>query len=258
MKGKIIHLTEIEGIILTDDGKRYKFEITEWKSQESPSNGDIVDFIEDGEKAKEVILLESKKDIKMPDLSKVNNLIDNVDMKNIKIIGGIGAVCLFFTWIPYLGFIFALAGLIMLTIAIKKISDKNTSENTFKNWIIALVISLVSLVLNLFIGGAMLGIASSVSDEGSALAALGVGTIILLVLNYAVQVVLGILYKRVFHSVAEITNEKLFRTAGTLFFWGGILYIILVGAFLFFIGWILVTVAFFTIKTDTQTIQQNG
>jgi len=251
MKGEIIHITENEGIILTDDGKRYKFNLNEWKSEEKPSKGDIVDFIENGEFAKEVILLKSKH-LNMPDISTVTDILNSNDLKSIKLLGGIGSVCLFFTWIPYLGFLFAIAGLILLTIAIKKLSDKNKEENIFKNWLIALIISLLSYVMTIFITGATIGITASLTDEDTAMAAFGIGTILLFIFIVAIQIVLGIIYKKVFSAIGVVTNEKLFNTAANFFFWGGILYIVVIGAFLFFIGWILVTIAFFGMKTSNE------
>jgi TM2 domain-containing membrane protein YozV len=46
MKGKVLdfNLQEGKGIISGDDGKRYEFEIKEWKEQTPPQKNDIVDF----------------------------------------------------------------------------------------------------------------------------------------------------------------------------------------------------------------------
>jgi len=244
MKGEVIHITEVEGIILTEDGKRFKFQMTEWKSEQNPQKGDVVDFVEDGEEAKEIILLESKK----TDLS---NLVNLDDIKNIKIIGGIGSLLLFFTWIPVIGLILGIVGFIMLSVAIKKISDKAPEKEIFKKWIIALIIAVLAMILGTILSGSMMALVGSFNgDDSATIAAMGIGSILLIVFAIAIQIVLGILYKQVFHLIADVTHEKLFRTAGTLFFWGGILYIIVIGAFLSFIAWILVTIAFFSMKTS--------
>jgi TM2 domain-containing membrane protein YozV/cold shock CspA family protein len=46
MKGKVLdfNLQKGKGVISGDDGKRYEFEIKEWKEQTPPQKNDIVDF----------------------------------------------------------------------------------------------------------------------------------------------------------------------------------------------------------------------
>ncbi len=53
MKGKILDFFEQsnEGIISGDDGKRYKFSGSEWKSVGHPKKYVVVDFETDGEQA---------------------------------------------------------------------------------------------------------------------------------------------------------------------------------------------------------------
>ena len=58
MKGKILDysIQKSEGIISSDDGQRYNFSSSEWKSDKSPSANQIVDFKIDGENATEIYL----------------------------------------------------------------------------------------------------------------------------------------------------------------------------------------------------------
>ena len=53
MKGKILDFSiqNSSGVISADDGKRYNFSASEWKSDTSPSVNQIVDFIINGENA---------------------------------------------------------------------------------------------------------------------------------------------------------------------------------------------------------------
>ncbi len=53
MRGRILHVdyTTGEGVISGEDGKRYSFKNTEWKGQSAPSNGQSVDFQEQGDSA---------------------------------------------------------------------------------------------------------------------------------------------------------------------------------------------------------------
>lgn len=53
MKGKILDFVLIkgEGVISGDDGKRYTFQVTEWKSQAHPTVGARIDFDVNGNSA---------------------------------------------------------------------------------------------------------------------------------------------------------------------------------------------------------------
>jgi uncharacterized membrane protein len=67
--------------------------------------------------------------------------------------------------------------------------------------------------------------------------------------------------KKTFDTLAEKSGEQSFRTAGTLLWWGAILTIVFVGLILIFIAWIFATMAFFSMKLQSQqpsTSQQYG
>jgi len=61
MKGKILdfNIQNSSGVISADDGKRYNFNSSEWKSEKSPNNGQTVDFSIDGENATSIYLVQS-------------------------------------------------------------------------------------------------------------------------------------------------------------------------------------------------------
>jgi uncharacterized membrane protein len=64
----------------------------------------------------------------------------------------------------------------------------------------------------------------------------------------------GFFYRRAFYALAEKSGEGSFRTVGLLMVLGGALTIIFVGGLLFFIGWIVATVGFSSMKPrPTQT-----
>lgn len=58
MKGKILdyNIQKSEGIISSDDGNRYTFTSSEWKSDKSPAVNQSVDFQIDGENAIQIYL----------------------------------------------------------------------------------------------------------------------------------------------------------------------------------------------------------
>jgi len=63
MQGIVLGFNEKlnEGVIVADE-KRYKFETNDWKESFSPKKGAKVDFIVEGEKAKEIYLIDTSKE----------------------------------------------------------------------------------------------------------------------------------------------------------------------------------------------------
>ena len=58
----------------------------------------------------------------------------------------------------------------------------------------------------------------------------------------------GFFYRRAFYVLAEKSGEGNFRTAGLLLVLGGALTIVIVGGLLFFIGWVVAAIGFFSLK----------
>jgi TM2 domain-containing membrane protein YozV len=69
MKGKILDFSiqNSSGVISADDGKRYNFSASEWKSDKSPVVNQVVDFAIDGENATGVYLDSSSAAAANPD-----------------------------------------------------------------------------------------------------------------------------------------------------------------------------------------------
>ena len=228
MKGKILAVEENRGIILADNGERYEFDINEWKEKVPPLKGMEVDFEIEGNRAKNIYLLEIPKP----------NIITAINMEsNIKIFGGVGALFILLSWIPYIGLGLYFVGLILLTIAFKKLSDKDPSKEIFKNWLIVLI---GGIIISIILGAVFV---SATVNQSYALMFLAY------VIFVGLGIFTGVYYKKIFIAIYEITGETLFKTAANTFFWGGILTIIFIGGILIFIGWIIATIAFFSMKT---------
>ncbi len=228
MKGQILNIEENKGIILGEDGNRYEFDINEWKEKITPIKGMKVDFEIEDNKAKNIYLLETPK----PDLITALNM-----ESNIKTFGGFGAICLLLSWIPYIGLALYILGLIFLTIAFKKLAEKGKKE-ILKNWLITILISIGGGIIIALLAYSALANSSDI-------------LVFLVYLTFVIAAIIeGILYKKIFLDVYEITKEPLFKTTANTFFWGGILSFILIGGILFFIGWIIAAIAFFSIKTQ--------
>lgn len=63
MRGRILdfYIQENNGVILSDDGSRYDFSTTQWKSNKAPAINQVVDFKINGYDAEEIYLLEETK-----------------------------------------------------------------------------------------------------------------------------------------------------------------------------------------------------
>lgn len=57
MEGIVLDFNQTEGVIRDHDGRRYTFAMTEWQSAEIPERGAVVDFVVDGERARQIYML---------------------------------------------------------------------------------------------------------------------------------------------------------------------------------------------------------
>ena len=234
MKGQILAFEDEKGIILGEDEKRYQFTLNEWKEKIPPFKGAKVDFEPKDNEAKEIYLLE------------VSHSIINILNPNIKTFGGIGAIFILLSWMPYIGIGLYIIGLIFMSIALKDLSNLAPEKGILKKWLISIALIFFIAVSFILAIGSIAALSNDINQD----TIVGSGLAIWFLLLIVIQIVIGILYKQIFMGVYEITGENLFKTAANTFFWGGILSVILIGAFLFFIGWILVAIAFFSLKTD--------
>ncbi len=188
-------------------------------------------------------------------------------LRDAKYLGGIGSVLLLLTLIPDFGVVFLIAGLILVGVAIKKISDETGERPILNNFLLAILISVL--------GGA-----------AAVVAAVALGVVSLLnffaflaeevlenfsptsqeVLNWALQfltiilvsiaivwvsaIVSSIFLRRSYNLITKRLNVDLFKTAGLLYLVGAALIIILIGFIIILVALILQVIAFFTIPEE--------
>ena len=161
-------------------------------------------------------------------------------LSEAKTLGGIGSILQI---IPFL----SIVGYILTLIAVKYISDEVQDSSIFSDMLLAVLTGIVGVAIGAFI--LFFGALGSVFTGGfSAL----LGGISFLAIVWVVLIISAIFVKRAFDKIATKLNVPTFRTAGTLYFVGALLTIILVGFIILFIGFILQVVAFFSIQ-DAQT-----
>jgi hypothetical protein len=73
-----------------------------------------------------------------------------------------------------------------------------------------------------------------------------------LVVAFIFYLLAAMYFKRAFSSLAQKSGEHMFETAGLLLWIGAILTIIFVGLFLILVAWILLAIAFFSMKAPSQ------
>jgi uncharacterized membrane protein len=162
-----------------------------------------------------------------------------VSLKEIKFLGGIGSILIVLSLIPVGGFLFELIGLILILIALKKLTDVSKEERIFSNFLIGSILRVIGSVIGLVV----IGISVIQWIKGAK------GGI-----NFLIPWVLlsigGYFSLQSFRKIAQFCKEKLFATAGILIFIGTILRVILIGYVVEFFGNLLTIVSFFSLKDE--------
>ncbi len=159
---------------------------------------------------------------------------------------------LIFSAIPVVGII----GIILLAIGLKQLSEYYRDENIFRSavWgVIFGIIGIIALSAGVF-GSIITSVASSIATGAGLGAVLGIlALVFVVIITFVFFLLMAINFRRCLNALADRSGEHLFRTAGTVLFWGAILTIIVVGALLIFIAWLIATIAFFSIKSSPST-----
>lgn len=157
-------------------------------------------------------------------------------LSDARILGGIGSIL---EIIPFL----SIVGYILTLIAVKHISDEVHDGQIFSDMLYAVVSGVVGAALGA--GIILFGTFSAILAGG--FAAL-FGALAFLVVIWVALVVSSIFIRKAFNRMAERLNIGTFRTAGTLYFIGALLTIILVGVIIMFVAYVVQIVAFFSIN----------
>ncbi len=160
-----------------------------------------------------------------------------------KTLGGIGSILLLIPGISIVGYIVVL-------IASKYISDELGDKSIFDNMLYAVITGIIGVAVGAFI--LFTGAVFSVFTLGIT-AILGV--IGGLAVIWVFLIISSIFIRRAFHTMANRLNVNSFKTAGTLYFVGALLTIILVGFVILLVAYIFQIIAFFSIQEGQQTTQ---
>ncbi|MDG6902820.1 MAG: DUF996 domain-containing protein [Nitrososphaerota archaeon] len=167
-------------------------------------------------------------------------------LSDAKILGGIGSVL---ELIPFL----SIVGYILVLISIKFVSDEVHDSTIFNDMIIAVVAGIVGVAA----GGFVLVFSGIFSVVTGGFAGF-FGALAVLAIVWIALIVSSIFIRRAYNNIATKLNIGTFRTAGTLYFVGALLTIVIVGFIILFIAYIVQVVAFFSIQEGQSMVSAAG
>ncbi|MEZ0248900.1 MAG: DUF996 domain-containing protein [Thermoproteus sp.] len=169
-----------------------------------------------------------------------------------RILAGVGAILAAVG--PFGYGVVGIIGVVLLLVGLVSLADfygDQAMRNDAVYWFIFAVIAVIVLAVAFSLGFISVGALMSgrLFTGGFGLVAF----IVAVVLGWIFYLMSARRYRNVMSAMAKRSGENLFETAGTLYFWGAVLTIILVGVILLLIANILAGVAFLIMKTPTKT-----
>lgn len=179
------------------------------------------------------------------------------------------------SFVPAVGWVLAIAGAIMVMVAIKYISDIVEDRSIFNNMLLATVFGIVGLVVGIaVILGTVLavfglgnltswfssipkgvpGVYTYPTIPSGGLVSLIAGALVGLAIIWVLLLVSAILVRRSYSSISQKLGVGMFNTTGLVYLIGAALTIVVVGVIVLFVALVLNVVAFFSIP-DQQMPQ---
>lgn len=185
------------------------------------------------------------------------------NLSNAKTFGGIGSLLMLVgIFIPAVGTLINIIGLVLVFIAVKYIADELKDHDIFKNYLMYFIMNIIAIVaataIIIFTIGTMGGLSffTTISEMGgfsdfasfwSYFETFIVGCALALLIGWILLILATLYLRKSFNSIAKHTKVDLFKTTGLVFFIGAITLIIAIGALIMIIALILQIVAFFSI-----------
>jgi len=182
--------------------------------------------------------------------------------KRTKTFGGVGYILVLASMVlgfmlPGINGIISIAGFVLILLAYlnlaREFSDPDIKSLTIKSIIFG-VAAAALIVIAVVTGFAAVFKASASEGAQSAATGLSVGMVLLGIAAYGLLVVSSYFWYKVNELLAAHTKMDMFKTGGLLQFIGTIGSIIIVGGILVLVGYILLTVAFFSAE-EVETAQ---
>lgn len=188
-------------------------------------------------------------------------------LSNAKLLGGIGSILVLLTVVPNVGWLFGIAGLVMILLAIKDISQVVSEKNIFSNMKNAIVLTVGAIAVGtVTVIGTVYHVLSLGSFEGTRFVlasnitpsewfSLAIAAIGGLLAVWGLLVASAFFVRRSLGLVASKLNVKRFETAGLLYLIGAATAVIAVGFVIIFAAEILLAISFFSIEDQSAPPQ---
>ncbi len=173
--------------------------------------------------------------------------MSNTNVETSKILCAIGALLLFIPVIPGIGIV----GIILLMIGMKGFSDYYQDPTIYSDTLKGVIYGIIGIIALsvLWVAGIFGGMLFSAFTLGIGAAFAAIALIaISLIIAFVFYLLMAINFRRAFNALEQRSGQHLFQTAGTLLWVGAILTIILIGAILVWIAWLIAAIAFFSMS----------
>ena len=181
-----------------------------------------------------------------------------------KVLGGIGALLSLLVFVPTIGFIIGLVGLVLVFVAVKYIAEETKDHAIFHNYLMNFIFDIIAIgavigimIMTFGVVGGMSWVNTiqqqNITDFSSFWANFGaffIGCVLALVVAW-IMLLIGALYlRKSYNSIADHTKVDLFKTTGLVNLIGAATLIIVIGAFIIIIARILEIVSFFSLPEN--------
>ena len=181
-----------------------------------------------------------------------------------KVLGGIGALLSLLVFVPTIGFIIGLVGLVFVFVAVKYIAEETKDHAIFHNYLMNFIFDIIAIgavigimIMTFGVVGGMSWVNTiqqqNITDFSSFWANFGtffIGCALALVVAW-IMLLIGALYlRKSYNSIADHTKVDLFKTTGLVNLIGAATLIIVIGAFIIIIARILEIVSFFSLPEN--------
>jgi len=177
-----------------------------------------------------------------------------MSLSQAKTYGGVGAILsLVGVFIPYIGVVASMAGIILILLAVKIIAKETKDSSIFSNYLISFVLRIVAVIVAIIAFISIFGMSyfailkEATNIREMALRRLVISIVVALLIFWIFYIISAIFLKRSYRSIAKYTKVDLFGTTGLLYLIGAATLIILIGAIIIFIAEILEIVAYFSL-----------
>jgi len=188
-------------------------------------------------------------------------------LSQAKAMGGVGSILVLLSFVPSVGFVLGIVGLVLVLIAVKQISDAVKDREIFNNVLMAVILQVVGIGILAF--AVLVGLLSLFAMAPSLFAMTPFGSpfngfggpgliyggevfffgilIVGLIAMWIVLIIAARFLRKGYERIAVTTKTEMFRTVGRWYFYGALLVIVFVGFIIILIAEILQIVAFFSL-----------